>query len=150
MTTKKLLTGAALLGLGVTGAATFRPFERGARAQYGEPAQGKSDEGGSNKKGTGVDQGAKQTEGASGTNTAEPELGTRGEAGRAGPIPAADAGVRATEPEKGKQEPGKGAEPESSRPESNKFQQNKKGGDRDPIPPGNETASPTTRQSRPW
>jgi len=146
MKLKKLLTGAALVALGVTGGATFHlALDRQARAQSGQnaaqPIQNEAAE-------------QKSTQGGKQENTAEPATGTRGESGRAGPMRAPDAGSRATEPEeKGSTEPGK-AEPQDkgaeSKPHSNKFQQNKSGGDRDPIPPGTETASPTQRQSRPW
>jgi hypothetical protein len=144
MKMKKLLTGAALLALGVTGGATFhRALDRQARAQSGQnTAQPIQNEGADQKSA----QGTKQE------NTAEPAPGTRGESGRAGPMRAPDAGSKATEPEKGHTEPGK-TEPEKGpegKPHSNKFQQNKSGGDRDPIPQGTETASPTQRQSRPW
>jgi hypothetical protein len=153
MNMKKLLTGAALLTLGVTGGAMFHgALDRQAHAQGENTAQPVQQEGAKGAQ-QGADQGAKQAEGASGTNSAEPELGTRGESGRAGPMRAPDAGAKATEPDKGDTEPAGSKPPKSSqaeKPHSNKFQQNKSGGDRDPIPPGTETASPTQRQSRPW
>jgi hypothetical protein len=152
MTTKKLLTGAAVLALGVTGsAASHLTFPREARAQSAgtttEPAQPTSPEQGSKK--SAAPQGTKQ--GGEGTtetpeNTAKPDTttGTRGESGRAGPMPMPDAG--ATEPEQ-KNAPDKATQPPDSKnlksPEGDSSK-------RDPIPRGSETASPTQRQSPPW
>jgi hypothetical protein len=165
MKMKKLLTGAALFALGVTGGAAFHlALDRQARAQSGEnTAQPIQSQGGEQKGAQGTkqentaqpiqSQGGEQ-KGAQGTkqeNTAEPTTGTRGESGRAGPSRGPDAGAKATEPEKGYTEPGK-AEPQKgteSKPESLKGPEGDSG-KRDPIPSGSETASPTHRGSNPW
>jgi hypothetical protein len=136
MNTKKLLTGAAVLALGVTGSvASHLTFERQARAQSAQSNEPQ--------------------------NTAEPgtSTGTRGESGRAGPMRMPDAGAKAAEPEKGAEpekkatEPEKGAAPEkATEPDKPKTLKSPEGDSdaRDPIPPGPATASPTHRQSRPW
>jgi hypothetical protein len=144
MKTTKLLTGVALLALGVAGAATSHStLGRQAHAQSSGSAgtsQG-SDPNEPSTAGEGA-KGAKESSGSSDPDSsgtsAKPEskTGTRGESGRAGPSPGPDAG------------PPPPAEPEKGH--TNRFQQNKTNSDRDPIPPGSETASPTHRQSRPW
>jgi hypothetical protein len=165
MKMKQLLTGAALFALGVTGGATFHlALDRQARAQSGESTAQPIQHQGTDQKsaqGTkqentaqpiqnqGTDQ--KSAQGTKQESTAEPETGTRGESGRAGPMRGADAGAKATEPEKGYTEPGKAEPPKGtgSKPESLRGPEGDSG-KRDPIPSGSETASPTHRGSNPW
>jgi hypothetical protein len=153
MKTKKLLTGAAVLALGVTGAvAPHLAFERQAQAQYGEgggaePAQEKSPESGSKKSQPGETQGSKPA----GESTAEPDTttGTRGESGRAGPMRSPDAAAQGAEPQTAPESEKAPAPDKSTGPESLKSPESDPN-KRDPLPSGSETSSPTHRQSRPW
>jgi hypothetical protein len=138
MKKNKLLTGAAVLALGVAGSgASHLMLQRQARAQSTESTAEPAAK---------PEQGAKKS--ADPESTAQPDTttGTRGEAGRAGPMPAPDAGSNTTEPEQ-KSAPDKATQPDESRTLKSPEGDSSK---RDPIPRGSETASPTQRQSPPW